>query len=109
VREICTLGAMRRGLETLGLIGSAACTSVGMAMIAEAALSVSPFERSRWRLRRTRHPYGFSYGFSIATIWRETSCTLSLRGFTALVGALITPIVYQSRDMGQAFAVMHRT
>src|SRR6516162_2658305 len=57
-----------------------------MTMIAEAALSISPFERSRWRLRRTRHPYGFSYGFSIATIWRETSCTLLLRGFAALVG-----------------------
>jgi hypothetical protein len=30
----------------------------------EAALSISPFERSRWRLRRTRQPYGKSSWFS---------------------------------------------
>src|SRR5215831_6832324 len=81
-----------------------ACTSAGITMMARDALSISPYERSRSRLRRTRQ----AYGVSKVTIWRSTSCNLSLRGLAALLGALITPIVYQSRDMGQAFWVIPR-
>jgi hypothetical protein len=37
-------------------------------MIAEAALSISPFERSRWRLRRMRSGYVKSWLFSLS-LW----------------------------------------
>ena len=43
-----------RGRETLGLIGSAVYPNAHDTGLPEAALSISPFERSRWRLRRTR-------------------------------------------------------
>ena len=46
--------ARDEGRETLGLIGSAACETFARSKRDGAALSISPFERSRWRLRRTR-------------------------------------------------------
>jgi hypothetical protein len=53
------------GCETLGLIGSAALPKCsGDDRRPEAALSISPFERSRWRFAAGAGSYAESCGFS---------------------------------------------
>ena len=53
------------GRKTLGLIGSAAAEESREMRDVAAALSISRFERSRWRLRRTRDAMGKAAGFRL--------------------------------------------
>jgi hypothetical protein len=62
------LGNCATGRETLGLIGSAAAGELGRGESA-AALSISRFERSRWRLRRTRDAMGKATRFRLVFGW----------------------------------------
>ena len=52
----------------------------------KAALSISPFERSRWRLRRTREAMGKAAGFRLVFGRRVEACTSAERVFDGFAG-----------------------
>jgi hypothetical protein len=76
----------------------------------EAALSITPFERSRWRLRRARDAMGKAARFRLVFGWAERRNTLTKLSNT--VGALRIPTTPRGagpRELPRArTVVLHR-